>query len=97
MLAPLGFYALSMVITCTIILLGCWVHDTYRAAIEAGRSRPADLEFAGSSSRKPISYQIGRHFRQARRPLAKIPAKRRVYFVEGRAVWVRSRSAYCCD
>jgi hypothetical protein len=97
MLAPLGFYALSMVVTCAVILLACWVHDTYRAAIEAGRSRPADLEFADSSSRKAISSEVGQQFRRARGSVGVLPTKRRVNFVEGRAVGVRSRSAYWCD
>jgi len=97
MLAPLGFYALSMLITCTIILLAFWVHDTYKAELEAGRFRPADLEFADSSSRKAISAQIGRHFRHARLPFGKLRAKGRVYFVEGRGVWVRTRTANWCD
>ena len=93
----LGFYVLAMVVTCTILLLICWAHGGYRVEIEAGRSDPADLEFADSSSRKAISYQIGLQFREAGRPFGGFPAKRRVYFVEGRAVWVRSRSAYWCD
>jgi hypothetical protein len=46
MLAPLGFFALIMLSTCTMILLICWAYDTDRAKIEAGRSQPADLEFA---------------------------------------------------
>ena len=45
MLAPLGFSLLNMLITCAIILLICWAHDTHGAAMEAGRSRPADSEF----------------------------------------------------
>ena len=95
--APLGFAMLSMLVACTLILLICWVHDTYRAAIEAGRSRPVDLEFADSSSREAISAQVGRHLRQARPPFGKLTAKRRVYFVEGRGVWVRTRSANWSD
>jgi hypothetical protein len=49
MLAPLGFFLLNMVITCTTVLLICWAHDTNRAKIEAGQSRPADLEFVHDS------------------------------------------------
>jgi hypothetical protein len=55
----LGFYVLAMVFACIIILLICWAHGGYRVEIEAGRSRPADLEFADSSSRKAISSQVG--------------------------------------
>jgi hypothetical protein len=45
MLAPLGFYLFTMVMTCSIVMLSCWVYDTNRVAIEAWRSRPADLGF----------------------------------------------------
>ena len=93
----LGFYVLAMVVTCTIFLLICWAHGGYRVEIEAGRSRPADLEFADSSSRKAISSQVGQQFRRARGSVGVLPTKRRVKFVEGRAVGVRSRSAYWCD
>jgi hypothetical protein len=47
MLATLGFSLLNMLITCTMVLLICWVFDTDRADIEADRSRPADLAFVG--------------------------------------------------
>ncbi len=45
MLATLGFSLLNMLITCTIVLLICWVYDTEKAEIEADRSCPADLAF----------------------------------------------------
>jgi hypothetical protein len=49
MLAPLGFFLLNMVITCTMVLLICWAQDTNRAEIEPRQSHPADLEFARHS------------------------------------------------
>jgi hypothetical protein len=45
MLAPLGCFLLIMVITCTMILLICWVRDTYGRDVETGRFLPADWEF----------------------------------------------------
>ena len=45
MLATLGFSLLNMLITCTLVLLICWVYDTCRVEIKADRSRPADLVF----------------------------------------------------
>jgi hypothetical protein len=49
MLAPLGFFLLNMVITCTMVLMICWAHDTSSAQIEASRSRPVDLELVHDS------------------------------------------------
>ena len=45
MLAPLGFFLLTLLATCTLFLLICWVHDADGTAIEAGRDRPVILEF----------------------------------------------------
>jgi hypothetical protein len=45
MLSPLAVSMAVMVITCSMSLLICWAYDIHRAEIEAGRSRPADLEF----------------------------------------------------
>jgi hypothetical protein len=49
MLAPLGFFLLNMVITCTMVLLICWAHDNNTAKIEPRQSRPADLGFVDDS------------------------------------------------
>ena len=45
MLAPLGYYLFTLVLTCTTILLSLWAYDTGKVAIEARRSRPEDSEF----------------------------------------------------
>jgi hypothetical protein len=45
MLANLALYLLFILTMCALILLICWAYDTDRAENEAGRSRPADLEF----------------------------------------------------
>jgi hypothetical protein len=45
MLAPLGFFLLTLLATCTFFLLIWWVHDADGPAIEAGRDRPVVLEF----------------------------------------------------
>jgi hypothetical protein len=45
MLAPLGFSLLIMLIACTLVLLICWAYDSRKASLEAGRSRPTDLNF----------------------------------------------------
>ena len=45
MLAPLGFFLLTLLATCTLFLLICWVHDADGTAIKAGRDRPVILEF----------------------------------------------------
>jgi hypothetical protein len=45
MLATLGFFLLTLLATCTLFLLICWVLDADRTAIEAGRDRPVILEF----------------------------------------------------
>jgi hypothetical protein len=46
MLAPLAVYLLILLIACTLSLLIFWAYDTDGTEIEAGRSRPAVLEFA---------------------------------------------------
>jgi hypothetical protein len=43
--APLGFFLLTLLATCTLFLLICWVHDADGTAIKAGRDRPVNLEF----------------------------------------------------
>ena len=45
MLAPLGFFLLTLLATCTLFLLICWVHDADGTAIKAGGNRPVILEF----------------------------------------------------
>ena len=45
MLAPLGFFLLTLLATCTLFLLIYSVHDADGTAIEAGRDRPVILEF----------------------------------------------------
>ena len=45
MLEPLGLFLTILLIACTVTLLICWVYDTHRAKVEAGRSRQAVLEF----------------------------------------------------
>jgi hypothetical protein len=45
MLAPLGFYLLNILITCSTILLISWAYDTHRAQIEVGRTPLADSQF----------------------------------------------------
>jgi hypothetical protein len=58
MLAPLGFYLLNILITCTTILLLSWVYDKHTAQIEARRTRLADSQFGLDSipqERRPDS------------------------------------------
>jgi hypothetical protein len=45
MLAPLGFFLFTLLATCTLFLLICWVHDADGTAIEVGRDRPVILKF----------------------------------------------------
>jgi hypothetical protein len=44
MLAPLGFYLLNILLTCTAMLVMTCAYDNYRAAIEARPARPAEFE-----------------------------------------------------
>jgi hypothetical protein len=44
MLAPLGFYLLNILLTCTAILVMSWAYDNHRATIEARPARPAEFE-----------------------------------------------------
>ena len=79
MLAPLGFFLLTLLATCTLFLLICWVHDADGTAIEAGRDRLVILEFpvhphrGTSHVRRPTlrfaeRYGVhGRHNRSPRR------------------------------
>jgi hypothetical protein len=45
MLALLGFFLLTMVASCALFLLFCWVLDADRTGIETGPERPVVLEF----------------------------------------------------
>jgi hypothetical protein len=45
MLAHLGFFLLSLLATCTLVLLICWTLDGDRSEIEAQQSTPVILKF----------------------------------------------------
>jgi hypothetical protein len=44
MLAPLGFFLLTMLGTLALILLACWARDTHELRIQAARSLPPHLQ-----------------------------------------------------
>ena len=73
MLAPLGFFLLTLLATCTLLLLICWVLDADRTGIEAGRDRPVILEF-------PVHPHRGRS--HVGRPVMRFPKR---YGVRSRA------------
>jgi hypothetical protein len=54
--APLGFFLLTQLATCTLFLLICWVHDADGTAIKAGRES-GDLGVPRPSSQKDIPCQ----------------------------------------
>ena len=66
MLAPLGFFLLTLWATCTLFLLICWVLDADRTGMEAGRDRPVILEF-------PVHPQRGTS--HVRRPVLRFPER----------------------
>jgi hypothetical protein len=58
MLAPLGFFLLSLFATFALLLLTLWVLDADRTGIQSGRDRPMILEF-------PVHPDMGRpHLRR---------------------------------
>jgi hypothetical protein len=66
MLTPLGFFLLTLLAMCTLLLLICWFLDANRTGIAAGRDRPVILAF-------PVYPHSGRsHFR---RPVPRYPER----------------------
>jgi hypothetical protein len=78
-------------------LLGCLVHDSYQARLEAGPACPANLEFRGSYLRKDVSDRLGQQFRQCRRTVREFPKQQRIHFIDGPACRVETRSADWCN